>query len=229
MDAITVTNASLGLRKPVLQLKNPESLKDTDLVNSGDRLRILFCSFEETLEGLKLSPGIAVIPSLSFLGREYTRAIAVKLVGDEGNLHPGEAAIFKVDIDEKTGFNESRFGIGRYEEGSFIIPPDNYRHAQKPVTVATLKAEFKKFLDATLPKVLEWDEQYAQSEFDGIRPSHHLSDWLIVRMLNNLPDESNVTVGGEEVDVGDARAFAAEALIRATKRDKDTVELYMVP
>ena len=228
MGVITLTNASLGLKKPVIQLSNPGVSKDSDAVYSGDGLRYLFDSFEGAIKGLKLSPGIAVISSLSILGREYENEIVIKKLEDgKGNCDPGEAAIFKASIDERTGFNESKWGIGRHSrDGSFINPPDNYRHAQRPITVDALQVEFQKFLDKTLPTVLKWDGEFAQKEFDKVHISHHLANWVIVRMLNNLPGGSKVTLGIEEVDIDEAMIWAEAGEVRATKSAIDKVELY---
>ena len=230
MTAITVTDTSLRIRSKPLELNNPVSLKDTDFVNSGERLRSLFYyTFEETLKSLNLSPGVVVIPSTSNLGREYEYLIAIKKLaeGDKGYFYPGEAAIFKADIDEKSGFNQSKWGIGRYDEtGSFIIPPDNYRDAQNPITVGNLKNEFQKFLKKFMPKVIEWDKKYVEGKFTNTHISHHLPDWFIVRMLNNLPDGSNVTLGTDEFDIAFARELAKEShQVRGVKANEDKVEL----
>ena len=183
-------------------------------------------NFVELLESLELPEGLRIIPSSSSCGAENKFKIVIKKVEPgRDQCYPGKAAIFEFNADGKTGYNESRWGIGQHsEEGHFFESSkgsrNSYKHQNHPRTYGKLKAEFQEFLQYVLPTVAGWEKEVIEHKFISTPDKGELPVWLAQRAVFDLvltQGKESIEVDGNQILGKDALEFADAELIKAVR------------
>lgn len=202
----------------------------TTPIKTYEGLKSVFNIFEDTLEGLNLPDGIQIIPYWSGLGPENKLGLVIKKV-EPGHdaYYPGDAFIFEFEMNDKTKFNEIRWGLASHsDEGQFFNGSDHYQYASQPRTTGWLRDEFGKFLDEALPIVSDWDREISEREFANANPSSgQLPAWWMQRAVASLITNGaeTIEVDGDQIDAEDVQEFADAKMIKAVKLGPDTFEL----
>lgn len=232
--SIAVSQVNLGLsdRFPTLpmEVEVVPNVKDDVVVDSEDKLKAVFIALENTLASLPISSEI-YFPGQGGIGLNEFECYIVfkKRVSGKNIYYLTDAAIFHVELDTKAKYRLIKFGFGTQgEEGHVISQSLGRDDGSGFPTVGTIRANFRKFLNDAMPKLLEWDREHAENEFwSADKNRGELPRWWAQRAVASLAHGgvTELEVDGQKIGIGELQEFADAKMVKAVRLGPDKFEL----
>ena len=195
MTGLTVNLSLQGLTAPHIQIQRPADFKDSEIVDTREKLYAVFKSFEKSItQDVGISPEMTLI---NVVACDDPEEFGYYLMFKNTTQRPGmsiycfgESLLYVVEIDRQTKFTSIIYGSGGCNAAKFTIGKELGRRQGYRLPVSVLQEEFQKFLETFKPKIAEWDEKDAHKELAKVNEGQKVPPWLAHRIVGNWPIEN---------------------------------------